>query len=158
MNLPSLEKRIEQLFDTDALQRWVPSNFAPSCDIEETNDHYVISADLPGVKKEDIKIELRGKQLSITAERKEEKEEKRKGRYRSERFYGSFTRSFTLDEDIQPEQVNSEYKDGVLKIALPKPKTTTTQQIKIGETKPGFFENLFKKGPKAVEAKEQKTA
>jgi HSP20 family protein len=117
----------------------------PSCDVEESEDHYLMALDLPGMKKEDIKIELHDGNLRIWGERSRESEEKKKGIYRSERFYGSFERSFRLPYDVKAEDIQTEYKDGVLRLAVPKSAAAPSKQIKIGDSKPGFFDRLLKK-------------
>jgi HSP20 family protein len=125
------------------------------CDIEETEDHFLLSLDVPGMKKDDIKIELRGHTLSISGERSEHKEEKRKGNQRAERFYGSFARSFTLPDEVKPEQIEAEYRDGVLSIAVPKAAAAGSRQIKIGESKPGLFDRLLKRDQKGETKKSE---
>jgi len=127
------------------------SSFTPSCDVEETEAHYLMSFDLPGVKKEDIKVELRDGQLTVSGERNENREEKKKNRSTTERFHGSFQRSFTLPAGLKPEQIETEYKDGVLRIAVPKTEAVKTHQIKISEGKPGFWDKLL--GHKKEDAK-----
>lgn len=117
--------------------------FTPSCDVEETDTHYLMSFDLPGVKKEDIKVDLRDNQLTVTGERKEERKTDNKAVHRMERFYGSFARSFTLPTGVNPDQVEANYADGVLRIAIPKGEAARTSQIKIGEGKPGFWDKLL---------------
>ena len=83
-----------------------------------------------------------------------EKEEKKKGNYRSERFYGSFERSFAVPNEVKAEDIATEYKDGVLRIAIPKCEALKPKQIKIGESKPGFFERLLKKDQKTIDVKD----
>ncbi len=93
-------------------------------DISETENEYIISSDLPGIKKEDIKIELKEGYLTIKTERKEEKEEKDKKYYRRERVYGNFVRNIALPEYAESDErgINAEFKDGVLNIVIPKRK------------------------------------
>lgn len=152
-----LQKQMDQLFqnfsNTNLPVIWDDKTFLPSCDVKEIEDHYVLSMDIPGMKKDEIKVEIKGRQLSISGERKEEKEEKKKGRYRSERIYGSFERTFVLPEDVKIDQVATEYKDGVLNIAIPKAVATKSQQIKIEESKPGFFDKLLKREQKPENTK-----
>ncbi|HXH85269.1 MAG TPA: Hsp20/alpha crystallin family protein, partial [Nitrospira sp.] len=95
----------------------------------EDEKEYVVKAEIPEMKKEDIKLNVADDVLSITGERKYEKEEKGKKYHRVERAYGSFMRSFTLPEDADSSKVSAEYKDGLLKVHIPKsekakPKTT----------------------------------
>jgi HSP20 family protein len=175
MNLPSLfqndrnflspfnqlQREVDRLFDTFQDEANYPAfsrnEFSPSCDIEETEDHYLISMDMPGMKKDDIKIELRGNQLMISGERKEEKEDKSKGRYRSERSWGSFARSFSLPDDVKADDVMTDYHNGVLQVAVPKVEESKAQQIKIGESKGGFFDRFRgKEQPSLTEKKSEK--
>ena len=103
-------------------------------DIRDTGDAYELEADLPGVKKEDIKVDLDNNYLTISAERHAEKDEKdRKGNYvRRERSYGSYSRSFDVT-GVQTEQITAEYTDGVLKLHLPKKQEAlpTTRRLEI---------------------------
>lgn len=88
-------------------------------DIRDTGDAYLLEADLPGMKKEDIHIDIDGERLSISAERGAVKEEKEEGYIRCERSYGSFSRSFDIS-GIRAEDISAAYEDGVLKLTLPK--------------------------------------
>lgn len=125
--------------------------FAPTCDIHETDSHYLMSFDLPGVKKEDIKIDLQDGTLTVSGERKEECEKKGKNQCRSERFYGSFSRSFQLPAGIKAEQVEASYAEGVLRLAVPKAEALKAQPIKVSEGKPSLWDKLL--GHKKEEAK-----
>lgn len=109
--------------------------FAPACDIEETDSNYVMSFDVPGVKKEDIKIDLRGHTLIVSGERKNESQQKGKNFRKSEVSYGAFQRSFDLAEDVKAEQIEAQYADGVLCVTIPKTKAAKAEQIKITEGK-----------------------
>ena len=103
-------------------------------DIRDTGDAYELEADLPGVKKEDIQVELDNNYLTISAERHAEKDEKdKKGNYvRHERTYGSYSRSFDVT-GVQTDQITAEYTDGVLKLRLPKKQESlpTTRRLEI---------------------------
>ncbi|WP_136416478.1 Hsp20/alpha crystallin family protein [Herbaspirillum sp. ST 5-3] len=101
-------------------------------DVSETEQAYQIKADIPGVKKEDIKVAIDGNVVSIRAETKEEKEEKMEGNMvRKERHYGEQYRSFTLPQDVDESKVEAKYQDGVLSLMLPKKAGGTTKQITI---------------------------
>jgi len=90
-------------------------------DVKETDDAYMVHADIPGVKKEDIKVDIEGNMVSISAEVKQEKEEKKGERViRSERYYGSVSRSFSLPHDVDDSKAQAKYADGVLELTLPK--------------------------------------
>lgn len=98
-----------------ASQAW-----APRVDIREEKDVVLLSAELPGVAKEDVKVELENGVLTISGEKKSEREETENGIYRSERVYGSFKRSFHVPDTVDAEKIEAEYVNGVLKITLPK--------------------------------------
>jgi len=109
------------------------ANFTPTCDIEESDQEYLMNFDLPGVKKEDIKVNLHDNVLTVSGERNESHDEKKKkGAYRSERFFGSFQRSFTLPTSIKADQIEANYADGVLSLRIPKPEESKAQEIRVG--------------------------
>ena len=107
------------------------AEWSPLVDITEDEKEYLIKAELPEVKKEDVKITVQDEVLSISGERKYEKEEKGKKYHRVERAYGSFVRSFTLPEDADGTKVAAEYKDGVLKVHLPKSEKAKPKSVEI---------------------------
>lgn len=109
-------------------------DWLPSFEVRETKESYVFTADLPGVKKEDIDVTLRGNRLQISGKREAEKESKDDTFYAYERTYGAFTRSFTLPPEIDAEHVHSELKDGVLTLAIPKKVDAPAKKISIGTT------------------------
>lgn len=96
------------------------ADWAPAVDITEDDKEYLVKADLPEMKKEEIKVNVEEGVLSISGERKTEKEEKEKKVHRIERSYGTFTRSFTLPEDADGAKITAEFKEGVLNVHLPK--------------------------------------
>lgn len=93
---------------------------SPVVDVTEKENAFEITAELPGVKAEDVDIKVAGDRLTIKAEKKEEKEEKEKDYYLSERRYGAFTRSFTIPEGVDADKIKAEQADGVLTLTLPK--------------------------------------
>ncbi|RPI70697.1 MAG: Hsp20/alpha crystallin family protein [Ignavibacteriales bacterium] len=95
-------------------------NYYPHIDISDDEKNIFVEAEIPGVKKEDMKITLQDNILTITGEKRKESEEKKKNFFRSERVYGSFTRSFTLPEDINPDSVDAKFENGILKIKISK--------------------------------------
>ena len=105
--------------------------FRPSVDIYEDSEGVHIKADVAGVKKEDLKLEIDNNVLTIRGERKLETEDKDKGYHRIERSYGSFSRSFNLADSITADEVKAEYNDGVLNVLLPKRKAATKQEINV---------------------------
>lgn len=101
-------------------------------DVSETDQSYQVRADIPGVKKEDVKVSIDGNVVSIRAEMKEEKEEQMAGNMmRSERHYGEMYRSFTLPQDVDEEKAEAKYQDGVLSLTLPKKTGTASKQITV---------------------------
>ena len=96
------------------------ATWSPNVDIIEDDNEYLVKADLPEVKKEDVKVVVENGVISITGERKSEKEEKNKKYHRIERSFGRFERTFALPEDADANKIVAEFKDGVLKVRLPK--------------------------------------
>src|SRR3954468_23796881 len=96
------------------------ADWVPTADITEDEKEYLIKAELPDLRKEDVKVTVENGVLTISGERKLEKEEKGKKYHRVERAYGSFARSFTLPEDADAEKIQAEFKDGILSVRLPK--------------------------------------
>lgn len=107
------------------------SSWAPPVDIYETEDSYQIAVELPGVKKEDVALEVKESVLSIRGERRSEKEVSEKNVHRVERQYGAFQRAFKLPANIDAGRVKAVYKDGVLEITLPKSESARPRQIEI---------------------------
>lgn len=135
-DLPTLFDRFmspdfEQVFNQMA-NRWYTSNeltlsdWTPAVDVEENAEAFVIKAEIPQVKKADVKITVQDGVLTLTGERKQEKEEKGKRYHRVERSYGAFSRSFTLPDNVDDTKIQADFNDGMLNIMLPKsdkPKT-----------------------------------
>lgn len=111
---------------------WGSFGFSPPMNVEENKDHYLMSFDLPGVKKENLKVELRGDQLVISGERRQETKENESGRHYYECSYGSFERSFTLPAGVTSENIETDFRDGVLSVAVPKVESKSAQSIPIG--------------------------
>ena len=108
------------------------ADWAPSVDIEEAEDNYVIKADLPGVDKKDIDVKMENGVISIRGEKQTEKETgKGTRRHRSERFHGTFARSFTLPDAVKDDKVDASYRDGVLSLVIPKAEQARTKSIDI---------------------------
>jgi len=101
-------------------------------DVTENDGTYTVHADIPGVKKEDIHVTIEGNQVSISAEKKIEKEEKEGDKVlRSERYHGSIARSFTLGHDVDESRAEAKYSDGVLELTLPKKTSTAGKTLSI---------------------------
>jgi HSP20 family protein len=105
------------------LVRWDPFEWAPSADISETDKEFVIRAELPAVKKEDVQVRLNKGMITIKGERKQQQDDKNEKYHRVESFYGSFERSFSLPDNINAEGARCESKDGILTVHIPKAET-----------------------------------
>ncbi len=105
--------------------------WAPVMDIEEDNDNVMVRAEIPGMNKEDIKVSVRNNVLTISGERKQEKEMKNKTYHRVERSYGKFSRTITLPSEVETDKIKASYKDGVLMVTLPKPESKKPKQIDV---------------------------
>ena len=118
-------------FDRDFLEDITERNWLPAVDVEEKDGKYLIKADLPGMKKEDIHIELKNGYLKLKGERRSEHEDKKENYHRIERTYGSFERNFRVPEGLTEKDVKARYHDGVLELSIPTPKTVTPKAIDI---------------------------
>ena len=107
------------------------ADWAPSVDISETDSEYLIKGEIPGVKKEDVKVTIQDGMLTIQGERKQEKEEKGKKFHRIERSYGSFVRSFRVPDDADENSVKAEFKDGMLNVTLAKSAKAKPKAIEV---------------------------
>jgi len=105
--------------------------WAPSADISETDQEYLIRAELPAVRKEDVKVTLDQGLITIHGERKEEKETKDEKFHRVESFRGAFSRSFSVPENIDEKAIRADAKDGVLTVHLPKTKATAARTVEV---------------------------
>ena len=106
-------------------------DWTPTANITETDKEYLIKAELPEVKKEDVKVTLRDNVITIEGERRQEKKDKNENEIRVESFYGSFSRSFSLPDNIDASGVRAETKDGVLSIHIPKTAAVQPKQIAV---------------------------
>jgi len=100
-------------------------------DLKETEKAYLVHAEIPGVKKEDIEVSIDGNLVTIRAEIKREKEEKGETMLRTERYYGAMTRSFTLTTDVDEKTAGAKYADGVLELTLPKKAGSTSRRLQV---------------------------
>jgi HSP20 family protein len=107
-------------------------SFAPAVDVYEDDHNLVLKLEVPGVNEEDLNVTLENNTLTVSGERKLEKEEKEENFHRIERRYGSFTRSFRLPNTVDPEKVEAGYNKGILKISLAKRAEARPKQIKVG--------------------------
>src|SRR3954451_21491407 len=140
----SLQSEMNRLFNTffdtptsgnaNGLRRWVPP-----MDLVETDEQFVLRADLPGLSEDDVSIELEDNVITVSGERKAEHEARKEGYYRVERAYGAFHRQLTLPEGVDPEAVEAAFDKGVLEVRIPKPEQRKPRKVEI------------KAGPKAAE-------
>lgn len=105
--------------------------WSPLTDISENKDQYILKMDLPGVSKENLKLNFHDGELIISGERKQEKEDKDSKYHRIERTYGKYYRSFTLPQTIQADKINAEFKDGQLTITVPKSEEAKPKELEI---------------------------
>ena len=106
-------------------------SWAPAVDIIEDDKEFLVKADLPEVKKEDLHINVENGMLTIHGERKFEREDKKKRYHRTERSFGSFTRSFSLPDGSDSTKIRAEFKDGLLQVHIPKSETARPKQIEV---------------------------
>jgi HSP20 family protein len=135
--LTSLQNDMNRLFNTffdtpstgnggNTPRRWIPA-----MDLVETDEHFVLKADLPGLAEEDVNVEVEDNVLTVSGERNAEHEDKREGYVRVERSYGAFRRSLTLPEGVDPEGVSASFDKGVLEVRIPKPEERKPRRVAI---------------------------
>jgi HSP20 family protein len=117
----------DSLFEPRAgAQRW-----APAMDLVETEEHYLLKADLPGMKQEDVAIEFNDGTLTISGERNHGYERKEKGYFRLERSFGKFSRSLSLPDGVDADKIAAHFHDGVLEVTIPKPEARKPRRIEV---------------------------
>jgi HSP20 family protein len=112
-----------------SVRRWIPA-----MDLVESDDAFVLRADLPGLSEDDVKIEVEDNVLTVSGERKLEHEDRKDGYYRLERASGAFRRSLNLPEGVDPEQIAASVADGVLEVRIPKPEERKPHKVTISAT------------------------
>jgi HSP20 family protein len=135
--LPSFRDEFDRLFE-DFWGRWphwpllAPEReWSPALDVSETKDKMLVKVELPGVDPKDIDLSVEGDLLTIKGERKQEKEEKEEDFHRIERFYGAFSRTLRLPASAEYDKVSASYKDGILKLTIPKKEEAKAKKIQI---------------------------
>jgi len=134
--LSSLRDEIDRLFESpfsalsEGLQPFM-SGWSPALDLYEDKDNFLLKAELPGMKKDEIEIQLHDGVLTLSGERKEEKKSEGADIHRSERFVGRFQRTLTLPSQVDADKVKASYQDGILTVTLPKSEAAKPKQIQI---------------------------
>jgi len=131
----TLRKEMDNLLNKFFGRSWLAEElgeaWAPTMDVSETAGSVVVKAELPGLEATDIDVSISGDVLTIKGEKKKEEEEKAEHYHYSERYYGSFQRSFRLPTTIQPDKIEASFEKGVLRITLPKTEEAKKKEIKI---------------------------
>lgn len=135
-DLRTLQEEVNRLFSTNLTRGFGEEGIGrgawnPSVDIYENKDHIVLEAELPGMNREDFELTVENNVITLRGERQFEKKEDSDNYHRVERSYGSFTRSFTLPQTVSAEGATAEYRNGVLRVTLPKREETKARRIKI---------------------------
>jgi HSP20 family protein len=107
------------------------ASWVPTTDIEQTEDAIVFKLDMPNMTKDDVSIEIHGRTLTISGERREEKEQKHEGYLSRERSYGKFSRSFLLPDGVEEDDISASFEDGQLKVSVPRPHAETPRKVEI---------------------------
>jgi HSP20 family protein len=126
-----LDTEISRFFGLPSSPRTIETSWLPALEVEDTKDALLIRAEIPGMEKEDIEVSVHGDVLTLKGEKKQGNDAKEKGAVRTERYYGAFSRSFTLPSTVDPETVKAAYRNGVLELALSKREEAKPKQIKI---------------------------
>jgi HSP20 family protein len=131
--ISSIQSEVNRLFNTffDTPVTATERRWVPAMDLVESEDHFVLRADLPGLTQDDVNVELEDNVLTVSGERKAEHEERKEGYHRVERAYGRFSRSLTLPDGIDPESVEARFENGVLEVRVPKPEQRKPQRVAI---------------------------
>lgn len=131
--MDQLSNRLNTFFNNDFLSEADSATWLPAVDVQENAEDIVLTAELPGMKREDIDIELENNVLTIRGERSVESDREEEGRFHvMERRYGAFQRSFTLPRTVQPDGIAADYTSGVLEVRMPKAAEAKGRRIQIG--------------------------
>lgn len=122
--------------------RSLQSAVTPACDLSETEEGYLLTFDLPGLKREDISIDVTDRRLVVSGERRWEDEQKEVNYFRRERSYGKFARTFELPDGTNVDAIEASYENGVLRLAVPKAEESKARKIQIGEAPRGFLRKI----------------
>jgi len=131
-SLISLPREIDRFFDDFGLNfRDFDTVWSPRVDLAESEDGYEVKAELPGLKKEEIKVEVHDQVLTLTGEKKNEEKSDTKNYHRVERTYGRFERSFRLPKEVKSDEIKAKYNNGILTIDIPKSEETKPKEIAV---------------------------
>ncbi len=126
------DKLCSDVFDSDTFSgRGIARRWAPASDLVEGGDEYILSVDLPGLAKEDVKVDVEDGTLTVSGERRSEKEEDENGYQRYERRFGSFKRSLRLQDGVDPGSISATVSKGVLEVRIPKPEASKPYRVDI---------------------------
>jgi HSP20 family protein len=126
-----MDRLWDSFFERGTLRGEEAGEWLPSLDVAETKNEIVVKAEVPGLEPKDIDISLSDGLLTIKGEKKQEREEKEENYHLVERTYGSFTRSIRLPKEVQSDKINASYKNGILKVVLPKSEEAKKKEVKI---------------------------
>ena len=136
LDMLSFNNRADRMFNdffypSRSMQMSKDSSWTPRVDIYEDEDAIVLKAELPGVEKDNIVVDVEGRVLTLKGKRLSDNEVKEESYYRRERTFGSFERRFNLPDHVEPEKITADYKDGILKLGIPKPEENKPRQITV---------------------------
>lgn len=161
--MSELRREVDRLFDdfwSLPATRTGYSNatqFQPACEIEESENHVIVALDMPGIPKDQIKVEVIDGQVAILGERRTERKGAEKAAWHSERSYGKFYRSFALPSGLDAERIEASYQDGVLQLYIPKAESAKPRQIKVSNSSSsGFFGRLL--GQSSAKDKDERSS
>lgn len=129
--LETINRQLSRVLDDSSEGGMTQGAWLPAVDIHESDEMIVVEVELPGINKEDVKVDVEGGVLMISGERKYEKDEKSENSHRIERSYGRFTRSFTLPTYVDAANVRAKMEDGVLRVELPKQEAVKPKSIAV---------------------------
>ena len=138
-DLSILQERMNRAFEDAAGRRWkgeepaTTTSWSPAVDIYETDREILVQAELPGIDRKDISLQVENNVLTLKGDRRFEKEANQENYHRIERSYGGFCRTFAIPAIVDESGIRADFKDGILKIALPKKEQMKARQIRIGE-------------------------
>jgi HSP20 family protein len=150
--LSRVQSRINHIFDemfepislgNELLRPEDEAEFTPAWDVQETENHYLVTIDIPGVPKDRVNIQLRDNQLIVSGERRQERERQEGAQGARESHYGTFVRSLPLSMAIDAEKIEANYENGVLQIVVPKTEAMKPKTIPIKEERGGIFNRLI---------------